>query len=84
MLDEAKSEFGNLIEVEPIKCEWNYINIRFRDEIDTSLVQDVHNVLYTEADNVVKGWPTLLVHDSFGKYIFSHEYNGRIHYQTGD
>jgi hypothetical protein len=83
MINNVNLKYKGEFKAESIPCEPNYVNIKLElDQLDTSLLFDIHNLLYNKTDN--SGWVTLLVYDNNGKYLFSHGKNGNIYNQLGD
>jgi len=83
MINAVNLKYKGEYKAEGNPCEPSYVNIKLEsDQLDTSLISDIHNLLYNKSDN--SGWVTLLVYDKDGKYLFSHGKNGKIYNQIGD
>jgi hypothetical protein len=79
----AEAKYGSLIETEVIPCETRYLNINLKEVSPDKVPFDsIHMLLYDSVKH--DGWPTLLVFDPDGKYLFSHSPENKIYKQTGD
>ena len=82
-IDSANSLLKGRGHIEPVPCEFFYVNFRMSTAvIDSDLVAQVHSLLYD--DSLRAGWPVVWIYDDEGRYILSHHFKGRFYRQTGD
>ena len=78
MLKEVKNEFGSQLEMEPIPCEYIYINAHLKQSLnDTALADELHKLLYVDSLN--HGWQDIKFYDPDRNYLFTHDYQGNIY-----
>ncbi len=77
MVDTVEKNYGKYVSVKPIPCENLYIRIYLKEDLrDTVILHSIHDELYNE--KTTDGWQDMIVHDTQGRYLFTHTYSGKI------
>jgi hypothetical protein len=67
-VENAQARFFDKVEIEPIPCEMRYINVYLKSkQIDSSLISDVHSMLYDEKAH--SGWVSIFVFNKDKEYL---------------
>lgn len=82
-IGNVEKSYGDVLRVNPIPCEFNYIRIELKtDDYNDSILDSVHKMLLDK--KTMEGWTTLYIYDKNNKYLFSHSSNNQKYKQTGD